>query len=69
MNIVFNVPFMTIAQFAQHTGLSKSYISKKAQDGTFPTLPKKSPRESVLINLVQLTENIKRFEESQAAAA
>ena len=69
MRFVFNVPFMTIAQFAQQTGLSPSYVGKKVQDGTYPTLPRSNTRESALINLVQLTENIKRFEESQEVAA
>lgn len=62
MEIRFDVPFMTIAHFAEKTGLSYSYVRKRAYDGTYPILPKKHQQESTLINVVQLVERVQKME-------
>jgi transcriptional regulator CtsR len=65
MNIAFNVPFMTVSRFAEETGLSYSFVSKRAQDGTYPILKKKAKQESTLINIIALTERINAWDKQK----
>ena len=63
MNIVFNVPFMTVSRFAESTGLSQSFVSKRTHDGTYPILKKKTKQQATLIDLVALTKRVELWEQ------
>lgn len=54
--IHFDVPVCTVARFAELTGMSKGTVEDRVRAGRIPIMPKMSPAETVLINLVLYTQ-------------
>ena len=54
--ISFDVPVCTVARFAELTSMSKGTVEDRVRAGRIPIMPKDSPAETVLINLVLYTQ-------------
>lgn len=56
INIQLDTPFVTKDEYKRRTGLPMGTINDQLKSGKLPTLPRKSPKEKVLINMVALAK-------------
>ncbi|WP_424408046.1 hypothetical protein [Pasteurella sp. PK-2025] len=56
INIQLDTPFVTKDEYKRRTGLPMGTINDQLKKGKLPTVPRKSPKEKVLINLIALAE-------------
>ncbi len=56
INIQLDTPFVTKDEYKRRTGLPMGTINSQLNNGKIPILPRKSPKEKVLINLIALAK-------------
>ncbi|MEB3457159.1 hypothetical protein [Pasteurella multocida] len=56
INIQLDTPFVTKDEYKRRTGLPMGTINDQLKTGKLPILPRKSPKEKVLINMVALAK-------------
>jgi hypothetical protein len=54
--IHFDTPVCTVERFSEMTGLAVSTVESYVRTGRIPIMPKQSPAEKTLINLVLYTQ-------------
>jgi|GEM_PF-3541056 len=60
MSLVINlppVPYVTVDKFAEMSGQKKNTVLDKCRAGVYPTLPRDSDREAVMINIAKMTKD------------
>ncbi|HDR1127449.1 TPA: hypothetical protein QB302_002216 [Pasteurella multocida] len=56
INIQLDTPFVTKDEYKRRTGLPMGTINDQLKAGKLPILPRKSPKEKVLINLIAIAQ-------------
>ena len=54
--IQIDTPYVTPTEFAKRSGQCKRTVEEKVRQGIYPTLPRKSPSEAVMINMLALAK-------------